>query len=395
MAVVDERPFSSELLLKPKSELMKYFKDTFVPHEKAKAVLKLLISSLCEPAGTSLFLLFGCTGSGKSMLLKQLHKQINELFKHELINDPGKIVSANMEVPEQPGRFNYKDYYWRGLEALHEVLIEYKVYYPTLASEEDAELIVTPSERNAAGYRRALENTLKNRKLVFFSLDEAQHALMAANSGQMLRQFNWIKSMANISKTTHLLCGTYELLNCRTWNGQTGRRSEDIHLERYHADVKEDYAEIVRVIKTLLRRMPVQNEPDTSKFARKYDYIIEYCIGCVGVLKDWFHRALRRALDDGATTLLLKHLKQTELSPVRRKQIRDEAERGEQILRDEVSGSPAATNLTATQSRNSSNKGRKDSTRPGERLPNRDTVGTDQFAAEAMDEKGSSREEQE
>lgn len=367
-------------MLKPKSELMKYFHDTFVPHEKAEAVLESLINSIREPAGTSLFLLFGCTGSGKSMLLKQLHKRINELFEQDLIADPGRIISAGMEVPEQPGRFNYKDYYWRCLEALHEILIEYKVYYPALASGEDTGLIVTPSERDAAAYRRALEKTLENRKLIFFSLDEAQHALMASSSGQVLRQFNWIKSMANISKTTHLLCGTYELLNCRAWNGQTGRRSADAHLERYHADVKTDYAEIVRVIKTFLWRMPIRDEPDTSKFARNYDYIIEYCIGCIGVLKDWLHRALRQALDDGATTLLLKHLKQTELSPVRRKQIRDEAERGEQILKDEASGSPATT-TAATQHGSSSNKGRKGNTQPGERLPNRDTVGTDQFAA--------------
>lgn len=63
--------------------------------------------------------------------------------------------------------------------------------------------------------------------------------------------------MANLSGTPHILFGTYELLNCRTWNGQTGRRSENIYLARYFPEDKKDHVELMRVIQTFLRYMPV------------------------------------------------------------------------------------------------------------------------------------------
>lgn len=56
--------------------------------------------------------------------------------------------------------------------------------------EEGRMLIDDPSKGDAAAYRRALEKILKNRGLVAFTLDEAQHLLMAVGSAQVLRQFN-------------------------------------------------------------------------------------------------------------------------------------------------------------------------------------------------------------
>lgn len=371
--MVDEnhRPFPEELLLKSKSEIMEHFYNVFVPHRNAKEALELLLNRIPYPAGTSIFLLFGCTGSGKTMLLGQLHKRLNEMFQQELLDDPGRIISSGMEVREEPGKFDYRDFYIRGLETLCEVLIGHKILYPSLMPDDPSRLIVNPSEKTVAAYRRAWEKALENRKLLVFSLDEAQHLLMAAGPGQILRQFDWIKSIANLSRMTHLLCGTYELLNCRTWNGQTGRRSEDIHLARYHAEVKNDYTELVRVIKTFLRKMPLRDKPKLEKY---YGYIIEDCLGCVGVLKDWLHRSLGLALDDDAKTLLLKHLKKGALTPIRRQQIREEAERGEQILKQEASGKQQTE---ANSSRNQEDQPGKNkgNSRPGQRQPKRDPVG--------------------
>lgn len=39
------------------------------------------------------------------------------------------------------------------------------------------------------------------------------HLLMMAGGHQMLQQMNWIKSIANLTNTVHILFGTYELLN--------------------------------------------------------------------------------------------------------------------------------------------------------------------------------------
>lgn len=126
MADVTERPFSKELLLKSSSEKLEYFKNTFAPHRNIKDALEWLLNCVIEPAGTSVYLVFGCTGSGKSTLLRQFRKRLNEHFKEELLRNPGRIIAFETEIHEEPGKFNYKDYYIRNLEALQEVLIEYK-----------------------------------------------------------------------------------------------------------------------------------------------------------------------------------------------------------------------------------------------------------------------------
>jgi len=372
MANVTDRPFSEDLLLSSHGEKLEHFqKKVFAPHRNINNVLTQLLDCVVEPAGTSLFLVFGCTGSGKSTLRYQLHKRLNERFNSELLSNPGRIVVAGIEVREEPGKFNYKDYYIRSLEALNEVLIQYKVLYKC-STEVNSRLLGNSLSQDSAAYRRALEKALKNRGLVAFTLDEAQHLLMAAGSAQMLRQFNWMKSIANLSETAHVLFGTYELLNCRTWNGQTGRRSEDIHLARYIANQEEDYTELIRVIQTFIRHMPLHEQPDLEEH---YDYICDYCLGCVGVLKDWLHRSLRNALNDNAKTLLVKHLKKGELSTIRRNQIREEAERGEQILQRELSGSWQATANASSNREPRSEKSRQGSSRPGQRKPKRDPVG--------------------
>lgn len=371
MANVD-RFFPEELLLSSNSERLEYFqKKAFVPHRNIDNALKQLLECVVEPAGTSLYLVFGCTGSGKSTLLRQLNKRLNEQFKEELFSNPGRIIVAGVEAREEPGKFNYKDYYIRTLEALQEVLIQHKILYPSLMGEK-TNLIDDPSNGDAAAYRRAVEKTLKNRGLIAFTVDESQHLLMAAGAAQALRQFNWMKSIANLSETTHILFGTYELLSCRTWNGQIGRRSEDVHLARYSAEDNKDYIELIRVIQTLFKKMPLQSEPD---FEKHYAYLIEYCLGCVGVLKDWLHRSLRIALNDNAKTLLTKHLKKGELSAVRRKQIREEVERGEQVLQEEKSlDRQLAVNSPNSQPAQT-DKPKPGNSRPGQRKPKRDPVG--------------------
>ena len=63
------------------------------------------------------------------------------------------------------------------------------------------------------------------RQLKAFTVDEAQHLLMISGGHQMLQQMNWIKSIANLTGTIHILFGTYELLNCPTLNG-TSRKPQ-------------------------------------------------------------------------------------------------------------------------------------------------------------------------
>lgn len=198
---------------------------------------------------------------------------------------------------------------------------------------------------------------------------------MISGGHQMLQQMNWIKSIANLTGTVHILFGTYELLNCPTLNGQVGRRSEDIHLPPYDANKSEDVAEFIRVISTFQRHLPLHKEPDLEKH---YEYLLEGSVGCVGILKNWLTRALRVALAESAPTLTTSHLKQGAFSASRINKIRSEAQQGERRLLQEnsLSFQLESDDVSNHQSVNNSSTKRG---RVGQRNPKRDAVGMKQY----------------
>ncbi|MEH2315239.1 MAG: ATP-binding protein [Nostoc sp.] len=368
--MVEQRFFDLELLKKPSLEKLAYFKGITVPHRNLKEVLNELKANILEPADTSVFFVFGVTGIGKSTLIKRLQKILLEDFLEDLLSNPGQIGVASVEAssPSQ-GKFNHSDYYIRALESLNEVLINYKVDYGIFETERsyDSKSIVPTVIKNTSTLRRAMEKVFINRQLRVFIVDEAQHLFATAGGHQLLNQMNWIKSIANFTKTIHILVGTYELLNCSTISGQIGRRSQDIHIARYHELLQEDVIEYSTVIQTLQRHLPLLEEPQLET---QCEYLLQYSIGCVGMLKSWLVRALRISIEENATTLTLKHLKKAEFSASRRKQILEEAEAGEKRLQsDDKSDSAASLQRQQNTNPNLQSQG------VGNRRPKRDLVG--------------------
>ena len=372
-----ERPFSKEILSQSGSKKISYFKGITIPHKKLKIALETLLVNVLEPADTLVFLVFGVTGVGKTTLRLRLEKLLLEEWIDDLQKNPGQIVVAGLEaVPAERGKFSYKDYYIRALEAIKEVLVEYKVDYGLTESDFQGLKPDYPLNRkDSPALRRAMEKVFRYRQLKAFTVDEAQHLLIMAGGHQMLQQMNWIKSIANLTGTVHILFGTYELLNCATLNGQVGRRSEDIHLSPYQADDPEDVAEFIRVINTLQRHLPLQEEPD---FEKHYEYLFEGSVGCVGILKNWLTRSLRVALAESAPTLTISHLKQGAFSASRIKTIRSEAQQGERRLLQEnnLSFPLESSSVSNHQSVNKSSTKRG---RVGRRSPKRDAVGMKQY----------------
>lgn len=131
-----ERLFPEELLLQSSQIKTSYFKSITVPHKKLKTALDNLLINVLEPADTLVFLVFGVTGVGKTTLRLRLEKLLLEEFLLDLHNNLGQIAVAGLEaIPAERGNFSYKDYYTRALEALKEVLVEYKVNYGLIESD--------------------------------------------------------------------------------------------------------------------------------------------------------------------------------------------------------------------------------------------------------------------
>lgn len=372
-----ERPFPEELLLQSSQIKTSYFKSITVPHKKLKTALDTLLINVLEPADTLVFLVFGVTGVGKTTLRLRLEKLLLEEFLPDLQNNLGQIAVAGLEaIPAERGNFSYKDYYTRALEALKEVLVEYKVNYGLTESDFQAlKHAHHVGGKDSPALRRAMEKVFRYRQLKAFTVDEAQHLLMISGGHQMLQQMNWIKSIANLTGTVHILFGTYELLNCSTLNGQVGRRSEDIHLSPYHADEPEDVAEFMRVINTFQRHLPLEKEPDLEKH---YEYLLESSVGCVGILKNWLTRSLRVALASEAKTLTTSHLRQSAIGASRINKIRSEAQQGERRLL-ESGGLSVGLESSDVSNNQVINKSSTRIGRVGQRNPKRDAVGMNQY----------------
>jgi hypothetical protein len=99
-------------------------------------------------------------------------------------------------------------------------------------------------------------------------------------------------------------------------------------------------------------------------------------LGCVGLLKSWWYRSLKNALEENVKTVRLKDFQAKELSSGRRKKIREEAEKGEKDLAELYREDKDF--LISKQQGNLSSQTRSRSTKVGERNPTRDLVGINQ-----------------
>ena len=135
-----------------------------------------------------------------------------------------------------------------------------------------------------------------------------------------------------MTKTVHVLVGTYDLLVFRNLSAQLSRRSVDVHFARYRATPGADVRAFRSVLWALQRNLPLEEEPD---LLQQWPYCYERTIGCVGVLKDWLTRGLAEALEQGAKTLSRALLARHALSVDRCDHMLTEAMAGEAALTED------------------------------------------------------------
>lgn len=294
------RAFPDELLQRSSSERLAYFRSYTVAHPQLKTVSEALRRAIQEPGGASLLFVVGPTGVGKTTLRLRIEQELKQRFLAASEPEPGRIPVVGFEAAApDSGNFNWKDYYRRALRALEEPLIDYK-------------LDRTMSVRNGMGdwtaaaracspeLRQALEQALRHRRPAAVLIDEAQHLTKIASGRRLSDQLDCLKSLASLTGCVHVLIGTYELLPCRNLSAQLSRRSRDIHFRRYRSDSPDDVVAFQRVIFSFQRHLPLSQEPELW---RDWEFCYTHSLGCVGILKDWFARALADALERGAPTL--------------------------------------------------------------------------------------------
>ena len=294
------RAFPEELLQRPTSERLAYFRAYTVAHPQLKVVSEALRRAIQEPGGASLILVVGPTGVGKTTLRLRIEQELRARFLAAGKPEPGcvPVIGFEAAAPDS-GNFNWKDYYRRALRALEEPLIDYKLDRP-MPGRSGTEEWTAAARVCSPELRQALEQALRHRRPTAVLIDEAQHLTKIASGRRLSDQLDCLKSLASLTGCVHVLIGTYELLPCRNLSAQLSRRSRDIHFRRYRIDNPDDVVAFQRVIFSFQRHLPLAQEPELW---RDWEFCYTHSLGCVGILKDWFTRALADAVERGAPTL--------------------------------------------------------------------------------------------
>ena len=323
--------FPLELLTRPATERLAYFRNYTVAHPRLKEVYEILMRTIAEPAGASFIFVYGPSGIGKTTLWLRVKQKLTELALPKLESDRARVPVVGIEALAPESRyFNWKEYYTRALITLEEPLIDHKFDYGVRGiSRDNFGKINVESKVVAPALRRALENALIHRHPDVFFVDEAQHFGKVASGYKLQDQLDCLKSLANMTGILHCLLGTYELLTFRNLSGQLSRRSVDIHFRRYCADSPEDVQAFKSVLLTFQQHMPLVETPN---LVDHWEYFYERTLGCVGTLKDWLMRVLDDALDREATTTTLKDLQKCALSVAQCQKMFKDIQEGERQL---------------------------------------------------------------
>ena len=366
--------FPQALLQQPSHARIAYFHSFTMAHPRLKEADMALRQAIQDPAGLSLIFVYGPTGVGKTTLRLRVEKYLKQSLLSTLQEDPGRIPVVSVEAAADAAQFSWKDYYRRALVAMEEPLIDQKIGYRVRGVYRDGAGRFTLDPR-AVGLelRYALESALLYRRPVAFFIDEAQHLTKMKSGRKLQDQLDSIKSLANLTKTIHIMFGTYELLPFRNLSAQLSRRSIDIHFPRYRADRPEDYVAFQSVLFTFQRHLPLPGESDLLKH---FDYCYERSIGCVGVLKDWLIRALAIALAEDSPAITRKILEQTAWSVCQCQRMAKDALEGEADLTESEEDRGKLRQLLCLEPTTfAALDNRARNSRVGQRRPFRDAVG--------------------
>ncbi len=375
--------FPRELLARPSEERLAYFRAFTVAHPLLAEAKEKLMASISESEPNSLVFGFGPTGVGKTTLRLKAEQVISNELLSDLEQDCGRIPVVGVEaIAPESGRFCWTDHFRRLLVAMNEPLMECKRDAETLYVRHNSRF---GSKSTTAEYRHAVEQALRFRRPAAVMIDEAQHLSKMASGRRLLDQLDVVKSIANQTRIVHVLFGTYDLLSFRNLNGQLSRRSVDVHFPRYRAESDSDRQVFVNVLGSFAHHIPLPEQPD---LAAEWEFLYERSIGCVGILKQWLTRALHSVLRRGGSRIVRKDLEAQALSVLQCEKILSEKAEGE-LRAAEPTEARGALQIrlglrTGAAHRNGDVTNpaiRRNTRRPGMRLPRRDRIGVAANAA--------------
>ncbi|HVM29952.1 MAG TPA: ATP-binding protein [Candidatus Limnocylindrales bacterium] len=265
-------------------EALSGFKRYVVAHPNLVDTVATVNGSIMEPAGAAVTMLYGPTGVGKSTVVRAVMTEANRELMPELAADPGKFGVIKLDAPAPTGgSFSWKQFFIKLLVALGEPIADARLERPGRA--------VGQRLRSGEEARSQAEQALAQRRPKAVLIDEATHIANLVSGERLLNQLDLLKSLADSTGTHFVLVGTYDLLAFRNLSGQLGRRTQDVHFQRYLPN-EGDMGKFQTVVRSFGRALPV----DAVDLTEHFEFLYERSLGCVGMLRDWLTRALNSAL---------------------------------------------------------------------------------------------------
>lgn len=297
------------------------FKTLKVKHPRLEEVDRAVKRAIYEHASYSLLTLFGASGAGKSTIAKHITESCMEAEPNRAIV-PVVFVEAHAS---DIGPYIRLDYY-------RQVLMQLRNH--AAVKDHLMNLALSPKlgrkPSDAAEWldlRDAVIYALERLQVKAVIIDEAQHLMRVEPPIKPVDQLDWLKGMTNRTNVLHILVGNYDLYDFRNLSGQAARRGRDLHFPRYHLDEQSECEEFVGALRYLLENAPLIC--DVEALLLQWQWFAEWCIGCVGILRDWIVDTVAALCEEGKTTLTIEALKEYALQPDQRVRLEMEARAGE------------------------------------------------------------------
>ena len=266
----------------------------------------------------------GPAGVGKGRLIAYLVEEFNV----SVIEAPRLLRAAVVSAPNSHRRaFSWREFFIACLEALEDPLPEEKVELPN-------SVVARARRATEAGLRRAVLSAVCDRGLHVLFVDEAL-ALVQNERGRTLRhQLDVLRDLADASSCKLVLVATPRLLGPLDLSGELARRMAAVAFPRYWPVTRgsPEGQDFLAAVKALLEMLPAGSKPRLGW--RRIGLLGAGSLGCVGLLVQWFDRAVTRCLREGADALDWRHFEETVLPDSQLATLQGECEDGERRFGD-------------------------------------------------------------
>lgn len=292
-----------------------------VAHVRFNDALAVIRNRILFPMDSNLLFIVGPSGVGKSRLYTAAQRMVMEMFGEKLIEDPERLPYVAFEIKAtNVGNFAWGPFY-------NDYQAQLRLPIPP-SKESLADLPRLPRDQ---GPHQALLSAISHRRPVVTLLDEANHLCQVSNSRLLSQQLDKIKSLANTSKTLHVMFGTYELAALLDASSQLARRANTYHFSRYRWERQDDLNAFTNMVKNFGHYLPLHH---TLNLESRVRYFYERTIGCGGILKNWLIEALGYACRNNQTHITVDDLDATAMPSQKLRSLLIEARSKESLLDD-------------------------------------------------------------